>query len=374
MQKNITKDKKVKVGITHGDFNGISYEIIIKSFLDNRMHEMMTPIVYGSSKIASYYRKALNTPDLSFNLIKKADLANPKRTNIINCYEQEVKIDMGKSTSEAGKLAYLALEKATEDLKKEVIDVLVTAPINKVNIQSENFTFPGHTEYLANKFESKNHLMLMVSDKLRIGVITGHIPINKVSESISEKLIINKIKAMNESLIKDFGIRKPKIAILGLNPHASDDGLIGNEEKELIIPAINQAKSENILAFGPFAADGFFGSASYLKYDGILAMYHDQGMLPFKAISFDNGINFTAGLPIVRTSPAHGTAYDITGQNIASPDSLRQAIYLAIDIYNNRTLHKEINENPLPVNIADENNKGNNRRQKNELKTGNDSP
>jgi 4-hydroxythreonine-4-phosphate dehydrogenase len=361
MQKIKAKDQNVIVGITHGDFNGISYEIIIKAFTDNRMLDMMTPIVYGSSKIASYYRKALNNNELTFNLIKKAELANPKRTNIINCCDQEVKIDMGKPSAEAGELAFLALERAIEDLKKGVIDVLVTAPINKVNIQSEKFNFPGHTEYLASKFESKDNLMIMVSDELRIGVITGHIPLKDVSANISEDLIINKIKVMHDSLIKDFGIRKPKIAILGLNPHASDDGLIGKEENELIIPAIEKAKSEKMLVFGPFAADGFFGSSAYTKYDGILAMYHDQGMLPFKALSFDEGINFTAGLPIVRTSPAHGTAYDIAGQNIASPHSLRRAIYLAIDIFRNRLMDEEINENPLPVNGPDENHNGGNR-------------
>lgn len=361
MQKIKPKEKRVTVGITHGDFNGISYEIIIKTLTDSRMLDMMTPIIYGSSKIASYYKKALNNNELSFNLIKKAELANPKRTNIINCYEQEVKIEMGKPSAEAGELAFLALEKAMEDLKKGVIDVLVTAPINKVNIQSEKFKFPGHTEYLASKFDSIKHLMIMVSDEIRIGVITGHIPLKDVSDNLSEELIINKIKVMNESLMKDFGIRKPKIAILGLNPHASDDGLIGKEELEMIIPAIQKAKQDKILVFGPFAADGFFGSSAYSKFDGILAMYHDQGMLPFKAFSFDEGINYTAGLPIVRTSPAHGTAYDIAGKNIASPHSLRRAIYLAIDIYRNRILDEEINKDPLPVSGPEENKNGGSR-------------
>ncbi|OQX75571.1 MAG: 4-hydroxythreonine-4-phosphate dehydrogenase PdxA [Bacteroidetes bacterium 4484_249] len=344
------KDNKIKVGITHGDFNGISYEIIIKTFLDKRVFEMFTPIIYGSSKIASYYRKTLNLLDVNFNLIKRADYANAKRANIINCYDREVKIEIGKLSDKAGELAYYALEKAIDDLNKGSLDVLVTAPINKKNIQSEKFNFPGHTDYLASKFEVNNHLMIMVSDKVRIGIITGHIPIKDVASQITEDLILSKIKVMNKSLKMDFGIEKPKIAVLGLNPHAGDAGLMGKEELEIITPAINKAKNKNILAFGPYPADGFFGSTNYTNFDGILAMYHDQGMLPFKSIAFDRGINFTAGLPIVRTSPAHGTAFDIAGKKIASPDSFRQAIYTAIDIFNNRKLFEEFNKNPLPLN------------------------
>lgn len=341
---------KIKVGITHGDFNGISYEIIIKTLRDNRLLELFTPVIYGSSKIASYYRKTLNYQDVNFNLVKKAEYANPKRTNIINCYDQEVKIEIGKQSSIAGELAFLALEKATEDLNKKSIDVLVTAPINKKNIQSEKFNFFGHTDYLANKYNTNDHLMIMVSDKLRIGILTGHIPVKEIASTITEEMVLNKIKIMNKSLKMDFGIRKPKIAVLGLNPHAGDNGLIGTEEIEIISPAIQQATNEKILAFGPYPADGFFGSTNYTTFDGILAMYHDQGMLPFKTFAFDSGINFTAGLPIIRTSPSHGTAFDIAGKNIASPNSFRQAIYMAIDIYKNRNQFEELNKNPLPVN------------------------
>ncbi len=326
----------IKVGITHGDFNGISYEIILKTFLDKRNLELLTPVIYGSSKVASYFRKAFDMLDVNFNLIKKADYANSKRANIVNCYNDEIKIEVGKITKQAGEIAFYALEKAVDDLKWGKIDVLVTAPINKKNIQSEKFNFSGHTDYLADKFNAENHLMLMVSNDLRIGIVTGHLPLKDVSSAITEEVILSKIKVMNESLKMDFNIRKPKIAVLGLNPHASDDGLIGTEENEVIIPAINKANDQGMLAFGPFPADGFFSSSNYRNYDAILAMYHDQGMLPFKTFAFETGVNFTAGLSVIRTSPAHGTAFDIAGKNIASPDSFRQAIYTAMDIYRNR--------------------------------------
>jgi 4-hydroxythreonine-4-phosphate dehydrogenase len=338
---------KIRVGITHGDFNGIGYEIIMKTFQESRILEMFTPIIYGSSKIASYYRKAFDIADLNFNLIKKADYANPKRVNIINCYEHEVKIEVGKQSSIAGELAYYALEKAVEDVNRHKIDVIVTAPISKYSIQSEKFNFKGHTEYFAGKYNTKEYLMLMISAKLRIGVVTGHIPFREVHKYITSEMILEKIRVMNKTLQMDFGISKPKIAVLGLNPHAGDEGLIGNEEIEIIRPAIQKAFNEKILTFGPYPADGFFGSSNYSSFDGILAMYHDQGMLPFKALSFEQGVNFTAGLPIIRTSPAHGTAFDIAGKNHASPDSFRQAIFSAIDIFNNREQYKSINKNPL---------------------------
>lgn len=346
-------NSKVRVGITHGDFNGIGYEIIIKTFQDNRILEMFTPVIYGSSKVASYYRKTLDIMDVNFNLIKRAEYANSKRANIINCYEREIKIEMGKQSEKAGELAYYALERAIEDLEKDKIDVLVTAPINKKSIQSEKFNFTGHTDYLASKYNTSDHLMFMISNKLRIGILTGHVPISKIHEQISEETVLNKIKAMNKSLQMDFGIRKPKIALLGLNPHAGDEGLIGKEEIEIIQPAINKANDEKILVFGPFAADGFFGSTNFKNFDGLLAMYHDQGMLPFKTLAFEDGINFTAGLPIIRTSPAHGTAFDIAGKNVASPDSFRQAIFAAIDIFRNRKLYQELHKDPLPLKQPD---------------------
>jgi 4-hydroxythreonine-4-phosphate dehydrogenase len=291
----------------------------------------------------------LSVSDFAFNLIKKADLANPKRANIININDQEVKIELGKSTSIAGELALLSLENATEDLKKGLIDVLVTAPINKQNIQSKEFHFPGHTEYLANKFGAEDYLMLMVSNNIRIGVVTGHIPLREVFNQLTEELLLHKIQILHQSLIQDFGIRKPRIALLGLNPHASDNGLLGEEEARIIKPAIDKAFNSGMMVFGPYPADGFFGSSDFTKFDGILAMYHDQGMLPFKTLAFDSGVNFTAGLPIVRTSPAHGTAYDIAGKDEASFESFRAALYLATDIFYNRRQYAEMSINPLEM-------------------------
>lgn len=343
------ESNKIRVGITHGDFNGIGYEIIMKTFQDARMLEMFTPVIYGSSKIASYYRKTFDMAELNFNLIKKAEYANPKRVNIVNCYENEVKIEVGKQSAIAGELAFYALEKAIEDLNKHKIDVVVTAPINKYSIQSDKFNFKGHTEYFAGKYNTKDYLMLMIGNKLRIGTITGHIPLREVPKFITTDLILDKIRVMNKTLQMDFGITRPKIAVLGLNPHAGDEGLIGKEEIEIIRPAIQKAFDEKILTFGPYPADGFFGSSNFSTFDGILAMYHDQGMLPFKALSFEDGVNFTAGLPIIRTSPAHGTAFDIAGKNLASPDSFRQAIFEAIDIFNRREIYKGLIKNPLPV-------------------------
>ncbi len=352
---NTTPDKehRIRIGITHGDVNSISYEIIIKTLQDQRLLETYTIIVYGSSKVASYHRKTLNINDFNFNLIKKAEMAHARRPNIINIHEEEVKIDLGKSTTIAGQEAYLALEMATEDLVKNNIDVLVTAPINKKNIQSASFAFPGHTEYLAKKFNAEDYLMLMVNKTVRIGVITGHIPLSKVPDAITEDLIIRKIRIMDASLKRDFGIIKPRIAVLSLNPHASDDGLIGDEEGRVILPAIEKAFGQNILAFGPYPSDGFFGSSSFKQFDGILAMYHDQGMIPFKTLSFDDGVNFTAGLPYIRTSPAHGTAYDIAGKNEANPESFRAAVYLACDIFNNQIAFDELHQNPLKPTIKE---------------------
>lgn len=361
MNKAAKRDaNRVKVGITHGDLNGIGYEIIIKSLQDQRMLDTITPVVYGASKVASYHRKVLDMNEFNFNLVKNAELANPKRPNIVNCYEQEVKIDIGKSTDIGGELAFLALEKASHDLKKGLIDVMVTAPINKKNIQSKEFHFPGHTEYLAEKFETSDFLMLMVSHNLRIGVVTTHMPIAEVPQALTSENILHKLRIMNHSLKRDFSIPRPRIALLGLNPHAGDSGLLGKEEEETIIPTIKEAFDEGILAYGPYAADGFFGSSMFNKFDGILAMYHDQGMIPFKALSFESGVNYTAGIPFIRTSPAHGTAYEIAGKNEASPESMRAAIFLATDIFHNRERYDEMNKDPLPMKEATKEN-GNNR-------------
>jgi 4-hydroxythreonine-4-phosphate dehydrogenase len=347
MEQPVEKEKRVRIGITHGDMNGISYEIIIKTLQDQRLMELYTLVVYGSSKVASYHRKVLNINDFNFNLVKKADQAHPRRPNIVNIHDEEIKIDLGKSTSIAGELALLSLEAACEDLQKNNIDAVVTGPINKKNIQSPGFAFPGHTEYLAQKFNTENYLMLMINDVLRIGVVTGHIPLSKVSEALTEELILSKIQVMNQSLMRDFGIVKPRIAVLALNPHASDEGLIGTEEKTVIQPAIEKAYEQNILVFGPYPADGFFGAASFKNFDGVLAMYHDQGMVPFKLMSFDEGVNFTAGLPVIRTSPAHGTAYDLAGKNKAMPEAFRNAVYLAGDIFMHRLEYDELHSKQL---------------------------
>jgi len=337
----------IVVGISQGDINGISYEVIIKSLMDPRVLEFCVPVVYGSAKVAAYHRKALNIVNFSFNNIRNADEASLKRANIVNCLDDNTRVELGKSTAIAGEASYISLQAAVKDLKDRKIDVLVTAPINKDNIQSENFKFPGHTEYLTSEFGADDSLMLMVSENLKIGVVTGHLPISKVPQAITTEAILKKLRIMNKSLIQDFKIRKPKIAVLALNPHAGDNGLIGREEIEIIIPAIEKAKAENILAIGPYPADGFFGSDSFKKFDAILAMYHDQGLVPFKALAFGTGINFTAGLDVIRTSPGHGTAYEIAGLNEASADSFRNAIYLACDIYRNRTEYLELSKNPL---------------------------
>jgi 4-hydroxythreonine-4-phosphate dehydrogenase len=342
-----TNETLIKVGITQGDINGIGYEVIIKTLSDKRICDLCTPIVYGSAKLAAYHRKALNYENFSLNIIKSPEYANDKRPNIINCSHENTKIELGKSTEEAGIAAFESIQAASKDLLDGKIDVLITSPINKKNIQSEKFKFAGHTEYFQNITNSSDVLMLMIGDSMKLGVATGHIPIKDVPSHLNVDLIIAKLRLLNKCLLEDFAIRKPKIAVLGLNPHAGDLGLIGMEEEDIILPAINIAREEGILAIGPYPADGFFGSRSFLKFDAILAMYHDQGLAPFKAIEFDNGVNYSAGLPIIRTSPNHGTAYEIAGQGIASPDSFRSALYRAIEIHRNRQLYKEITKNPL---------------------------
>lgn len=340
-------NRKIIAGITHGDINGIGYEVIIKSLLDNTIFDLFTPVVYGSPKVAAYHRKALNIDNFSFNTIRNAGEAHPRRANMINCLGDDVRVELGQATRHSGEAAFIALEKAVNDLKEGKIDILVTAPIDKSVIQSEKFSFPGHTEYLKSRFAVDDTLMFMISENMKIGVVTGHIPLSKVAETITTELILKKIRLMNQSLITDFAIRKPAIAVLGLNPHAGDEGLLGGEEKEVIGPAIKKAYNEGIMAFGPFSADGFFGAALFRKFDAVLAMYHDQGLAPFKAVAFGTGVNYTAGLPVVRTSPAHGTAFSIAGRGEASESSFRHALYLACDIFRNRKLYEEISKNPL---------------------------
>lgn len=341
------KNNKIKVGITHGDINGIGYEVIIKTLMDNRIYDLCTPIIYGSPKVAAYHRKALNIENFSLNNIKQVSEAHPKRTNIINCVDENIKVELGKSTNSAGDSAFKSLEAAVADLDKGLIDVLITAPINKKNIQSKDFDFPGHTEYLETKLDSGKSLMLLISNKLRVGVVAGHIPISKVPDAITEENIFAKLEILNSSMLKDFGIRRPRIAVLSLNPHAGDEGLIGNEEIDVIIPTLEKAREKGIMALGPYPADGFFGTSDYTKFDAILAMYHDQGLAPFKALAFESGVNFTAGLSKIRTSPAHGTAYSIAGTNVASEKSFQEALYMAIDVFKNRENFAEISKDPL---------------------------
>jgi len=338
---------KIKVGISIGDVNGIGLEIIIKTLADSKIYDYCTPIVYGHTKVASFHRRATGVSELNFHVINDPSQVQHKKPNMINCWEEDVKIEPGVVSEAGGKYAFKSLERAVFDLKEGYIDALVTAPINKDNIQSDQFNFPGHTEYLQERDGAAESLMFLVSDTLRVGVVTGHIPISKVSESITGDKIVAKLKLMNHSLQNDFWIRKPKIAVLGLNPHASDNGLIGNEEKDTIIPAIEEARNNDILAFGPYSADGFFANGTYLQFDAVLAMYHDQGLIPFKQIAFETGVNFTAGLSFVRTSPDHGTAYDIAGKNMASEISFREALFTAIHIVKHRKETLELNENPL---------------------------
>jgi 4-hydroxythreonine-4-phosphate dehydrogenase len=344
----ITMEKKTIVaGISHGDINGIGYEVIIKALMDSAMNEICIPVVYGSPKVAAYHRKALNITNFSFNNIRSPEEANSKKANLINCLDDNIRVELGKSTQQGGESAFISLERAMADLINGKIDVLITAPIDKNTIQSETFQFSGHTEYLKSKAGADDVLMFMISESVKIGVATGHVPLSKVPELITVDLLLRKLRLMNQSLMLDFAVRRPRIAILGLNPHAGNNSLLGKEEAEVITPAIEQALKENILVFGPFPADGFFGAGSFTKFDGILAMYHDQGLAPFKALAFDTGVNFTAGLPFVRTSPVHGTAFQIAGKGEASEGSFRHAIYQACDIFRNRQLYAEITSNSL---------------------------
>jgi len=324
------------IGITIGDINGIGPEVIMKTLSDNRIANQMTPVIYGSTKTLSYYRKSLDLKDFNYSQAKGTSTLFHKKINVLNCWEEVVEINVGESTKEAGNCSRLALEKASKDLEEKHIDAIVTGPINKQNVHSEEFNFAGHTEFLAQKFGQGDSLMMMVSDNLKVAMVTGHIPLSEVSKSITTDLFQKKLNMLESSLINDFGIMKPKIAILGLNPHAGEEGLLGKEENEIIIPVIKDLKDKGKLIFGPYPSDGFFGTAQYQKYDAILAMYHDQGLIPFKSLSFDTGVNFTAGIGAVRTSPDHGTAYTIAGKNIASEKSMREALFLAYDIVKTR--------------------------------------
>lgn len=338
---------KIVVGISIGDINGVGMEVIIKTFSDQRMLTFCTPVIYGSAKVAAFHRKTLNLTDFSFNEIKNAGEVNHKRVNLINLWNEDVRVEFGQMTTIAGEYAVKSLTAATEDLAANKVDVLVTAPINKKNVQSDTFNFPGQTEFLANYSNTDKVLMLMVGDGLRVAVATGHIPLKEVATKLTAKLIEEKTDLLINSLIRDFGIVKPRIAVLGLNPHAGDNGLLGDDEQKIISPAIQNLKNAGHYVFGPYGSDGFFGTGQYKQFDGVLAMYHDQGLAPFKALAFDSGVNFTAGLPVVRTSPDHGTAMDIAGKNLAAEDSFRNAVYLACDIYRKRKEYRDMTANPL---------------------------
>lgn len=336
------------IGITIGDINGIGPEVLLKALSNNRINKICNPIIYGSGKHLSKYKNLLDMKDWQFVTINSAKQANPRQASLINCLKGEFfELELGKIDKNAGKLAFDSLKKATDDLKKGDIDALVTAPLSKDNTQSDEFNFPGHTEFLASEFDSKKYLMFMVSELIKMGVVTGHIPLDQVKKHLTKDLIVSKTQIMIDSLKLDFNIQKPRIAVLGLNPHAGENGLLGTDENDVITPAINELRSKNNLVFGPFPTDGFFASQLYKQYDGVMAMYHDQGSTPFKMLAFDTGVNFTAGLPIVRTSPDHGTAFNIAGKNEADESSMLHAIYAAIDIVKTRNENLILEKNSI---------------------------
>jgi 4-hydroxythreonine-4-phosphate dehydrogenase len=335
----------LKIGITQGDINSIAYEVIIKTLMDTRMLDVCTSVVYGSSKVAVYHRKNIGAESFSFNIVRTVDECNPRRANIINVMDDSAIVEMGKPTTISGHGAMQSLTAAIKDLNSGKIDAIVTSPFDKHNMAASGFKYAGHTDFLANTFKSEA-LMLLIHSKLRIGTASGHIALRDVPQKLNKELILQKLTLLKQSLTIDFGVHKPRIAVLGLNPHAGDNGLLGAEEEEIIIPAMAEGAKQNMMLYGPYAADGFFVN-QYRNYDGILAMYHDQGLAAFKALSLGEGVNFTAGLPIVRTSPAHGTAFDIAGKNVANPESFRNAIYNACDIVKKRREYEKMSANIL---------------------------
>jgi 4-hydroxythreonine-4-phosphate dehydrogenase len=336
------------IGISIGDVNSIAVEVVIKTLSDNRINDFCCPVVYGSPKVLSYWKNVLGAKDFNLNYIKSVDQANPKKSNLVVCWEEEIEIKIGEANQTGGKYAFKSLEMAVKDLKGGKLNALVTAPLNKNMVNNELLPFKGHTEYLAQQANVHDYIMFLVSNDLKVGLVTGHVPLKEVSSKLSKDLVLKKIKLMNDSLKNDFGITKPKIAVLGLNPHAGDAGLLGSEEKDIIEPAVKTAQEEGMIVYGPYPADGFFGSKQFTKFDAVLAMYHDQGLIPFKFIAFEDGVNYTAGLPFIRTSPDHGTAYNIAGKNIADESSMRNALFAAIDLYFTRNNIAEWKENPLP--------------------------
>ncbi len=340
-------DSRIRIAITQGDTNGVGYEVIFKALLDPTILEMCTPIIYGNPKVAAYHRKS-NELSINYSTIHNAEDAQEDRINLLVCDDQDIKVDLGQSTPEAGQQALKALEAAIRDWKEELVDVVVTAPINKHSIQGEGFHFPGHTEYIqACVGDGAEALMILLNERIRVALVTTHLPLRQVADAITEENILQKLRIFNHTLQRDFELTRPRIAVLSLNPHAGDDGLLGQEEQTVIMPAMKKGEEEGIRSFGPYPSDGFFGARNYEHFDGVLAMYHDQGLSGFKAIAMDDGVNLTAGLPIVRTSPDHGTAYDIAGQNRADENSFRQALYTAIDVWRNRNAYDEAHESPL---------------------------
>ena len=340
--------QKIRVGISQGDVNGVGYEVILKTFANEEIFQLCVPVLFGSPKIATYYKKSIEGAP-NFNVINSLEKVRDNQLNIFDCIgDREIKIEPGKPSEEAGTAAFESLQAAVEALQNQQVDVLVTAPINKNTIQRDDFKFPGHTEYIEKKAGEGSHsLMILMNDRIRVALVTTHVPVAQIAQKITKHLIEAKLKILDEALKMDMAIDNPRIAVLSLNPHCGDNGLIGTEEQDIIIPAVQDAFKKGIRCFGPYAADGFFGSGNYAKFDAILAMYHDQGLAPFKALSMDDGVNYTAGLPVIRTSPAHGTAYDIAGKNLADESSFRQAIYAAIDIHRNRQRYEEAYARPL---------------------------
>lgn len=340
-------ENKIRVGITQGDMNGIGPETIIKALADPAIIELITPVIYSSVKVLQAHRKAMGLDDFSVHVVKPNDPLNPKRVNLVPCIEADDEVDFGKPSETSGRVALKSIDAAIEDLQRGYIDVMVTAPVDKHAVARALPGFTGHTGYIKTKFGANDVLMLLISHDLRVGLVTEHLPLRDVAAAVTTDRIVAKGKIMAKSLLEDFGIRKPRIAVLGLNPHAGDGGELGTEERDIIAPAVTQLQNAGVLAFGPYPADGFFGSGTWQKFDGVLAMYHDQGLAPFKAVAFSSGVNFSAGLPYVRTSPDHGTAFDIAGQNLASESSLREAIFAAVDIFRQRSNWKEITSNVL---------------------------
>lgn len=353
-------DRKIIIGITQGDTNGVGYEVIIKSLTDARLLDICVPVVYGSSRAFGFYKKQLPDVDsLNTNIINTAKDYHPKRVNIINCVPDNFRIDPGQPAPEAANASLIALREAVKDLRNGDLDAMVTAPLNKKAVALHFPGFTGHTEFLINEFGVKDGIMCLVADKMRVGVLTNHLPLSQVPSALSSDKILSKLRLMNASLKRDFGIVRPKIAVLGLNPHSGDGGLLGREEIEIINPAIEAAGQENILAFGAYSPDGFFSTHQQYNFDAVLAMYHDQGLIPFKALAFDTGVNFTAGLPVVRTAPDHGTAYELAGKGIANPMPMKSAIYEAIDIVRNRWNYDEMRQDVLrPVPAQEGGSKG----------------